>query len=71
MQPIRTAAEVEVSFAVFTHEPFRYQVIADEARTMRKLGMTLQAIAQALGVHEKTIRNVLERAAVTQAHRQE
>lgn len=29
---------------------------------MRRLGMTLQAIGGALGVDEKTVRNVLERA---------
>lgn len=58
MQPIRTAAEVAVDFAVFTHDPFAYQLIAPEARRMRKLGMTLQAIGDALGVDEKTVRKV-------------
>jgi len=58
LQPIRTAAEVAVAFAVFTHEPFAYQRIAGEAQRMRKLGMTLQAIGDALGVDEKTVRKV-------------
>lgn len=59
LQPIRTAAEVALEFAVSTHEPFIYQRIAAEVRRMRRLGMTLQAIGGALGVDEKTVRNVL------------
>jgi len=59
LQPIRTVAEVTLEFAVFTREPFAYQRIGDEARRMRKLGMTLQAIANALGVDEKTVRKVV------------
>lgn len=62
MRPIRTAAEVPLEFAVFTHEPFIYQRIGAEVRRMRRLGMTLQAIGGELGVDEKTVRNVLERA---------
>jgi hypothetical protein len=50
---------VPVEFAVFTHEPFIYQRIGVEVRRMRTLGMTLQAIGRALGVQEKTVRNVL------------
>lgn len=61
LQPIRTVAEVALEFAVFTHEPFVYQRIGDEARRMRKLGMTLQAIGKALGVDEKTVRKVVRR----------
>jgi len=53
---------VPVEFAVFTHEPFIYQRIGVEVRRMRRLGMTLQAIGGELGVDEKTVRNVLERA---------
>ena len=59
MQPIRTAAEVEVRVAVFTHEPFQYQRVAEEARKLRRLGMTIRAIGEALGVDGKTVRKVL------------
>jgi hypothetical protein len=38
LQPIGTVAEVEVTFAVFTHEPFRFQEIAGEVERMRRLG---------------------------------
>ena len=62
MRPIRTAAEVRLEFPVFTREPFIYQRIGAEVRRMRRLGMTLQAIGGELGVDEKTVRNVLERA---------
>lgn len=62
MQPIRTVAEVALEFAVFTHEPFVYQRIGDEARRMRRLGMTFQAIGKALCVDEKTVRKVVGRA---------
>jgi hypothetical protein len=50
-----------VEFAVFTHEPFQFQRIATEASRMRKLGMTFQAIGDAFGVDEKTVRNALRR----------
>ena len=62
MQPIRTAAEVELEFAVFTREPFQYQRIGVEVRRMRMLGMSLRAIATALGVDEKTVRKVVQLA---------
>jgi predicted transcriptional regulator len=53
---------VTFDVAVFTHAPFAYERIAGEARRMRKLGMTLQAIGRALGVHEKTVRNTIKGA---------
>jgi hypothetical protein len=56
-------AEVPLEFAVFTHEPFAYQRIGTEAWRMRSLGMTLQVIGGALGVDEKTVRNVLRMGA--------
>lgn len=62
MRPIRTAAEIELECAVFSHEPFAYQRIAPEVARMRRLGMTLQAIGRALGFDEKTVRKVLLRA---------
>ncbi|MBX3131414.1 MAG: hypothetical protein KF718_32145 [Polyangiaceae bacterium] len=59
MQPIRTVTEIEVEFVVFTAEPFQYQQIADEARRMRRLGMSLRAIGTVLGVDEKTVRKAV------------
>lgn len=63
LQPIRTVAEIELEFIVFTQEPFGFQRIADEAETMRRLGMSLRAIGAALGVDEKTVRKALARQA--------
>jgi hypothetical protein len=50
LQPIRTVSEIELDFVVFTQDLFPFQAIAAEAQAMRRLGMTLQAIARALGV---------------------
>ena len=47
---------------IFTSDPFDYQRIAADARTMRTLGMTFCAIGGALGVDEKTVRKALGRA---------
>lgn len=55
LQPIRTVSEIELDFVVFTQDLFPFQAIAAEAQAMRRLGMTLQAIARALGVSEKTV----------------
>jgi hypothetical protein len=59
LQPIRTVAEVEVTFAVFVAEPFQHHRIADEAHRLRKLGMSLRAIGGALRVDEKVVRKAL------------
>lgn len=59
LQPIRTAAEIAVEFVIFTAEPFQYQQIADEARRMRRLGMSFRAIGVALGVDGKTVRKAV------------
>ena len=48
-----------MAFAVFTHEPFVRQQIGPDVWKMQRLGMTLQAIGKELGVHEKTVRNIL------------
>jgi transposase-like protein len=57
----RTVAEVDVEFVVFTREPFRLDEIVDEARRMRRLGMSLRAIGAALEVDEKTVQKALAR----------
>ena len=59
LQPIRTAAEIEVEFVVFTSEPFEFHRIGAEAVRMRRLGMSLRAIGRAFGVDEKTVRKAL------------
>jgi hypothetical protein len=63
LQPIRTVVEIPLECAVLTGEPFAFQRIAGEARRMRALGMTLQAIGAAFGVDEKTVRKALARSA--------
>ena len=59
LQPIRTISQLDFDFAVFTQDAFRFQRIAAEASTMRRLGMTLRAIGATLGVDEKTVRKAL------------
>jgi hypothetical protein len=59
LQPIRTISRLDLDFAVFTQDAFRFQAIKAEASTMRRLGMSLRAIAVALGVDEKTVRKAL------------
>jgi hypothetical protein len=59
LRPIRTIAEIELEFAVFTREAFEFQRIAGEAGRMRRLGMSLRAIGAVLGVDEKTVRKAL------------
>ena len=61
MRPIRTVAGVELEFEVTTRDEFVWQRIAGEVVRMRRLGMTLEAIAEGLSVSEKTVRNVLRR----------
>jgi hypothetical protein len=59
LQPIRTTSRLDLDFAVFTQDAFRFQAIQAEANTMRRLGMTLREIGAALGVDEKTVRKAL------------
>jgi hypothetical protein len=62
LQPIRTAGESEVEFALLTREPFHFQRIARDAVRMRRLGLSLRAIGSALEVDDKTVRKALEHA---------
>lgn len=62
LQPIRTAAEIPLEFALFTSEPFEFQRIGTEAARMRRLGMSLRAIGREFGVDEKTVRKALAQA---------
>ena len=63
--PIRTAVEVVVEFVVVTRAEFVWQRVEGEVRRLRGLGMTLQVIGRALGVDEKSVRNVLARGCST------
>jgi len=53
---------VDLEFEVTTRDEFVWQRIAGEVVRMRRLGMTLEAIAEGLRVSEKTVRNVLRRS---------
>jgi hypothetical protein len=59
LQPVRTVAEVELGFVVFVAEAFQHHRIADEARRLRRLGMSGRAIGRELGVDEKVVRKAL------------
>ena len=59
MQPIRTLAEIEFEFSVFTKEPFLFQEISDKAKRLHRLGMNFYKIGKALGVDEKTVKKAV------------
>ena len=59
LQPIRTISQLDLDFVVLTRDAFRYQRIAAEAQTTRRVGTSLRAIAAALDVDEKTVRKAL------------
>ena len=52
---IRTLAEIDVKFAVFTEEPFTYQEIGPKALELFRLGMNYSQIALQLKVTDKTV----------------
>ncbi|MBK8998857.1 MAG: hypothetical protein IPM35_24305 [Myxococcales bacterium] len=52
-----------LEFVLFTSEAFQWQRIAEEAATMRRVGMSFRAIGAALGVDEKQVRKALARRA--------
>jgi aspartate oxidase len=63
-QPIRTAAELPLSFPIVdTRQPFPYQYLAEKAIELRSLGMSASAIARALKVTDKTIAKAVQFAA--------
>lgn len=59
MQPIRTAAEVALDFAVLTGNVPRFIAIAVDANRMAKLGMKVSMICHELGEDHKTVRRAL------------
>jgi hypothetical protein len=56
---IRTASEVALSFPLTEAEPPTYQRIAREAERLRALGLSLNRIAEHLGVDGKTVGKAL------------
>jgi hypothetical protein len=55
-QRIRTAAGLEVeAWLITTTAPPVYQQIAPKAKHLRELGMSNRAVAEALGVSDKTV----------------
>jgi len=59
-QPIRTLALMPLSFPILsTRAPFPYQQLAEKASELATLGMSVGAIASALGVADKTITKAL------------
>ncbi|MEQ9324585.1 MAG: hypothetical protein RIF41_35805 [Polyangiaceae bacterium] len=51
---------MELEVAVFVAEPSRYLLVPEQARRMRRLGMSLRSIGGSLGVDEKTVRRALD-----------
>ena len=56
---IRTASEVALSFSLIEAEAPTYQRIAREAERLRALGLSLNRIAEHLGVDDKTVAKAL------------
>ncbi|MEO6025904.1 MAG: site-specific integrase [Candidatus Binatia bacterium] len=55
-KPIRTAAQIPLHFSMLeTSQPFPYQVLAERAQQLRRLGMPNSSIARSLGVTDKTV----------------
>jgi hypothetical protein len=55
-QPIRTVAELPMSFPLHeTRPPFAYQYLAERASELWHLGMSASAMARAFGVSGKTV----------------
>jgi hypothetical protein len=55
-QPIRTAAEISLSFSLLeARSTFAYQRIASEALRLNRLGMPASSIARLLNVTDKTV----------------
>lgn len=59
MQRIRTLAEVEFDFPVFTETLFKYQELSEKAKKLRLLGMSLREIGKRLCVDYKVIQKAL------------
>jgi DNA-binding NarL/FixJ family response regulator len=59
-QPIRTLAEMHVTFALLETRPlFLYERVAEKARELSRLGMSASAIARTLKISDKTVSKAL------------
>ena len=55
-QPIRTLAQIPLTFALLnTRPPFVYQQVAEKASELSRLGMSACAIAKILRITDKTV----------------
>ena len=56
-QPIRTVAQLHLSFSLLDTSPsfFLYQQVAEKSGELRRLGMSVSAIARALKIADKTV----------------
>jgi hypothetical protein len=48
-------AEIPFDFPVFTETLFKYQELSQQAKLLRKLGMSYRKIAKALGLDPKAV----------------
>jgi len=67
--PIRTAATIPLEWVVFTSDPFLFQRIAPEAQRLSRLGMSVTAIARALGVDFHTARDAIKGRSRERSHK--
>jgi hypothetical protein len=55
-KPIRTLAQMHVTFSLLETRPsFVYQQVAENARELSRLGMSVRAIARTLRITDKTV----------------
>lgn len=54
-QPIRTVAQIALRVSLVQTTTFSYQLIADRAEALRRLGLSDSSIARSLGVTDKTV----------------
>ena len=59
LTPIRTVAEIDLEFPIFTQELFLYQKISPKVGELHNLGMNCHQIGKALGVDEKTVKKAI------------
>lgn len=60
MQRIRTLAEIELEFPVFTETSFKYQKLSQRAKKLRQLGMSYRKIGMLLKVDYKVIKKAIQ-----------
>ena len=59
-QPIRTVAQLHFNFSLLdTRPPFVYQQVAEKAKELSRLGMSVGAIATILKITDKTVTKAL------------